>query len=59
VHHDGSLCEIEANVNLVVQLKDVLEAPYTTFSNSDGNLSLEGLYRGHSNMQCASFSIAL
>ena len=29
------------------------------FSNSDGDLSLIGLYRGHSNAKRVSFSIAL
>ena len=36
-----------------------LRLPRTTFSNSDGNLSLMELYLGHSNMTCASFSTSL
>ena len=31
----------------------------TTFSSNDWNLSLMGLYRGHSNTKCASFSATL
>ena len=53
----GNLLEIGANANLVV--KERLEVSRTTFSNSDENLSLMGLYRGHSNTKCDSFSIAL
>ena len=53
----GSMCKIEVNVNLVV--KERLEAPRTILPDSDVNLSLMGLYRGHSNLKCALFSIAL
>ena len=31
----GSLCEIEANIELVVQLKESVKTPNTTFSNID------------------------
>ena len=51
------MCKIEVNVNLVV--KERLEAPRTILPDSDVNLSLMGLYRGHSNSKCALFSIAL
>lgn len=55
----GGLRKIEANVNLMVQLKERIQAPSNYFLNDDGNLSLMGLCRGRSNMKCASFSIAL
>jgi hypothetical protein len=43
----------------MVQLKDILEAPWKYIINSDGNFSLMGLDRGHSNTKRASFSTAL
>lgn len=36
--------------------KKNLRLPNTTFLETDWNLSLKGLYRGHSNPKCASFS---
>lgn len=45
----GSLCETKANVSLVVQLKEKAEGSLNlrSFSDSDGNLFLSGLCRGH------------
>ena len=54
----GSLCEIEANIELVVQLKESVKTPNTTLSNIDWNLSLMELYIAHFNTKCASFTMA-
>ena len=47
----SSLHEIEANVNLMVQMNTTinLTLSITTFLNNDGNLYLKELYGGHSN----------
>ena len=64
VHCDGfqrtnllecsSLREIEADVNLVFQLKDLMLCK-TIFSNNDSKLSLMDLYTVFSYTKCASF----
>jgi hypothetical protein len=66
-HHDGVVlanffewrnavaCEVHAKINLTVQLKD-LRLPNTMFSNSDENLSLIRLYKGHSNTSVPHFN---
>ena len=54
-----SLYDIHVDVNLLIYLKEDLRLPGTTFSNSDGNLSLMGLYKGHPNTKCASSSTTI
>ena len=54
-----SLCEEEANINLMMHMKERLETPHTTFLNKESDFSLIKLYRGHSNTKFASFSTTL
>lgn len=51
----ASMSEVEANVNMLVHLKDLTLLRIAP-SNSDENFTSHGFCGGHSNMKFASFS---